>query len=90
MKKQRHLTSAPALVVSNPKVMFIVYTDASRCGLGCVQTQEGKLIAYASCQLKPHEKNYLTHDLKLVALIFALKIWHCYLYGARFEVFTDH
>ena len=52
--------------------------------------QEGKLIAYASRQLKPHEQNYLTHDLELVAMIFALTIWRCFLYGARFEVFTDY
>ena len=52
--------------------------------------QEGKVIAYASRQLKPYEQNYPTHDLELAAVIFALKIWRCYLYGTRFEVFTDH
>ena len=87
--KQR-LTSAPVLVVPNPEVMYTVYTDASRSGLGCVLMQEGKVIAYASRQLNPYEHNYLTHDLELVAVIFALKIWHCYLYGARFAIFTDH
>ena len=40
--------------------------------------------------MKPHEQNYPTHDLELAAVIFALKIWRCYLYGVRFEVFTDH
>ena len=71
---KRRLTSAPVLVVPNPEVMNTVYTDASRSGLGCVLMHEGKVIAYASGQLKTHEQNYPTHDLELAAVIFALKI----------------
>ena len=52
--------------------------------------QERKVAAYASRQLKQHELNYPTHDLELAAVMFALKIWRHYLYGARFEVFSDH
>ncbi|KAG8474782.1 hypothetical protein CXB51_031699 [Gossypium anomalum] len=52
--------------------------------------QEGKVVAYASRQLKPHEKNYPTHDLELVAIVFALKIWRHYLYGEKCRIFTDH
>ena len=52
--------------------------------------QDGKVVAYASHQLKIHEQNYATHDLELAAVVFALKIWRHYLYGAQFEVFTDH
>ena len=52
--------------------------------------QRGQVIAYASRQLKPHEKNYVTHDLELLAIIFSLKIWRHYLLGERFELFTDH
>ena len=48
------------------------------------------MVAYGSRQLKIHEKNYPTHDLELAAMIFALKIWRHYLYGERFEVFSDH
>ena len=48
------------------------------------------MIAYASRQLKPHEKNYVTHDLELLAIVFSLKIWRHYLLGERFELFTDH
>ncbi|XP_070026268.1 uncharacterized protein [Nicotiana sylvestris] len=59
-------------------------------GLGCVLMQNGKVIAYASMQLKNHEKNYSTHDLELAAMVFALKIWRHYLYGEHAEVFTDH
>ncbi|GJS55013.1 putative reverse transcriptase domain-containing protein [Tanacetum coccineum] len=52
--------------------------------------QKEKVIAYASRQLKIHEKNYTTHDLELGALVFALKIWRHYLYGTKCTVFTDH
>ncbi|WMV30377.1 hypothetical protein MTR67_023762, partial [Solanum verrucosum] len=69
---------------------FVVYCDASRVGLGCVLMQNGKVIAYASRQLKVHEKNYPTHDLELAAVVFALKIWRHYLYGVHVDVFTDH
>ncbi|XP_069146964.1 uncharacterized protein [Solanum lycopersicum] len=57
---------------------------------GCVLMQKGKVIAYASRQLKFHEKNYPIHDLELAAVVFALKIWRHYLYGVHCEVFTDH
>ena len=87
---KRRLTSAPVLVVPNSDEPYTVYTDASRSGLGCVLMQHGHVIAYASRQLKPHEKNYPTHDLELAAVIFALKIWKFYLYGSRFELYTDH
>ncbi|KAA3488171.1 DNA/RNA polymerases superfamily protein [Gossypium australe] len=69
---------------------FVIYSDALLNGLGCILVQEGKLIAYASRQLKPHEKNYLTHDLKLAAIVFALKIWRHYLFGEKCHVFSGH
>ena len=68
----------------------MVYSDASRQGLGCILVQNGKVVAYASWQLKPHKLNYPTHNLELAAVIFVLKIWRHYLYGARCEVYTDH
>ena len=67
-----------------------MYCDASRVGLGCVLLQDGKVIAYASRHLKIHEKNYPTHDLELVVVVFALKLWRHYLYGVHVDVFTDH
>ena len=67
-----------------------MYTDASRVGLGCVLMQDGKVIAYASKQLKKHERNYPTHDLELAAVVFALKLWRHYLYGESCDIFTDH
>ena len=52
--------------------------------------QRDRVIAYASRQLKPYEENYPTHDLELAAVVFALKILRHYLYGVRYEVYTDH
>jgi len=52
--------------------------------------QECSVIAYASCQLCPHEENYPVHDLELAAVIHALKQWRHYLLGNRCEIFTDH
>ena len=67
-----------------------MYNDALRIGLGCVLMQDGKVVAYASRQLKPHEQNYPTHDLELEEVVFALKIWRHYLYGEKCRIFTDH
>ena len=69
---------------------YTIYSDALRIGLGCVLMQDGKVVAYASRQLKPHEQNYPTHDLELAAVVFALKIWRHYLYGEKCRIFTDH
>jgi len=87
---KRRLTTAPILVIPDTAKTFEVYCDASYQGLDCVLMQEKRPIAYASCQLKVHEKNYPTHDLELVAVVFALKTWRHYLYGAQFQVFSDH
>jgi len=84
------LVSTPILTIPEGNEGYVVYSDASRQGLGCVLIQNGKVVAYASRQLKPHELNYPTHHLELAAVIFAIKIWRHYLYGARCEVCTDH
>ena len=88
MKKK--LVSAPMLTIPSGSRGFVVYSDASRQGLGCMLIQHGKVVAYASRQLKPHEKNYPTHDLELTAVVFALKIWRHYLYGETCEIYTNH
>ncbi|KAH0688987.1 hypothetical protein KY289_016345 [Solanum tuberosum] len=69
---------------------YAVYCDASGVGLGCVLMQHGKVIAYGSRQLRPHEKNYPTHDLELAAVVFAVKIWCHYLYGVHVDIYTDY
>ena len=84
------LTSAPVLTLPDGVDNFVICTDASNQGYGAVLMQNDKVVAYASRQLKVHEKNYPTHDLELGAVVFALKVWRHYLYGAKFEVFTDH
>ena len=84
------LTLAPVLALPNGRDGFVVYSDASRKGLGCVLMQNDRVIAYASKQLKKYEENYPTHDLELAAVVFALKIWRHYLYGVPYRIFTDH
>ena len=87
---KRRLTEAPVLALPQEDVRFVVYADALRNSLGCVLMQNGRLIAYASRQLKDHENNYPTHDLELVVVVHALRILRHYLYGTQFELFTDH
>ena len=66
-----------------------MYCDASRVGFSCVLMQNGKVITYASIQLKVHEKNCPTHDLELAPVVFALKIWRHYLYDVHVDIFTS-
>jgi hypothetical protein len=87
--KQR-LVMALVLTIPSSSGGFVIYSDASRNGLGCVLMQHGKVVAYASRQLKNYEPNYPTHDLELAAVVFALKIWRHYLYGEKCEIYTDH
>jgi hypothetical protein len=84
------LTTTPVLAVPETGKDYTVYCDASKNGLGCVLMQDRKVIAYGSRQLLPHEVNYPTHDLELAAIVFALKGWRHFLYGAKCELYTDH
>jgi hypothetical protein len=72
------------------KKPFDVFYDASGTSLGCVLMQEGKVITYASRQLRKHEVNYPTHDLELVAVVHALKLRRHYLLGNVCHIYTDH
>ncbi|GKA50729.1 putative reverse transcriptase domain-containing protein, partial [Tanacetum coccineum] len=87
---KNNLCDAPILTLPIRVEDFVVYYDASNQGLGCVLMQRGKVIAYASRQLKTHEKNYTTHDLELGVVVFALKTWRHYLYGTKSVIYTDH
>ena len=87
---KERLVTAPILTIPSSSGGFVVYSDASRQGLGCVLMQHGRVVAYASRQLKPYERNYPTHDLELATVIFALKIWRHFLFGETCEIFTDH
>ncbi|WVZ70358.1 LOW QUALITY PROTEIN: hypothetical protein U9M48_019033 [Paspalum notatum var. saurae] len=84
------LTSAPVLAQPDVTKPFDVYCDASGNGLGCVLMKEGRVITYASRQLRKHEANYPTHDLELAAVVHTLKIWRHYLLGNTCHIYTDH
>ena len=85
---KRRLTSIHILIVPERGQRYTVYCDASKDGLGFVLMNAERLVAYDSRQLKNNEQSYLTHDMELAAIIFALKIWRHY--GEQFEVFSNH
>jgi hypothetical protein len=89
-KLKKLLTTAPVLAQPDIEKSFNVYCDASGTAIGCVLMQEGRVIAYASRQLKRHEEHYPTRDLKVVAVVHALKIWRHYLLGNTCHIYTDH
>ena len=69
---------------------FLVCTDASREGLGGVLMQDICVITYISRKLRRNEENYATHDLELLEIVYALKVWRHYLAGWKFELKTHH
>ena len=87
---KNRLVSAPILALPVSGKEFIVYNDASIQGLRCVLMQDGRVIAYASKRLKPHEKNYPVHDLELAMIVLALKLWRHYLFGEKCKIYMDH
>jgi hypothetical protein len=87
---KRRLTTTPMLTLPDLSKSLSIYCDASHLGLGCVLMQEGKVVAYASRQLRKHELNYPTHDLELAIVIHALKIWRHYLIRHKCDIYTDH
>jgi len=68
------LVSAPILAIPEGDEGFVIYNDASKKGLGCVFVQKGRVITYASYQLKPYEENYPLHDLEFATVVFTVKI----------------
>jgi hypothetical protein len=84
------LTTSPVLAQPDITMSFDVYCDASGTGLGCALMQEGRVIAYSSHQLRPHEEHYPTHDLELAAVVHALCTWWHYLLRNVAHIFTDH
>jgi hypothetical protein len=84
------LTSTPVLTQPDFEKPFDVFCNASGTGLGCIPMHEGRVIAYASHQLKKHEVNYPTHDLELAVVVHALKIWRHYLLSNVCHNYTDH
>ncbi|XP_070036764.1 uncharacterized protein [Nicotiana tomentosiformis] len=84
------LTSALVLTLLERTDGYAIYCGASSIGLGYVLMQHGKVVAYASRQLRNHEKNYPTHDLELAAVIHALNMLRHYLFGIHVNIYTDH
>ena len=87
---ERQIDYTPVLTLSEGPDGHVIYCDASGVRLGFVLMQHGKVIAYASRQLRKHEKNYPTHDLELAVVVHALKIWRHYLNGVHMDIYTDH
>jgi hypothetical protein len=77
------LMSPLVLVMPDLQKRFDIYCDASHQGLGHILMQEGHVIAYVSRQLRKHELNYPTHDLELVVVVHALKVWRHYIMGTK-------
>nr|GFB15940.1 putative reverse transcriptase domain-containing protein [Tanacetum cinerariifolium] len=84
------LCSAPILALPEGSEDFVIYCDASLKGYGAVLMHREKVIAYASQKLRTHEENYMTHDLELGAVVFAIRLWRHYLYGVKCTVFTNY
>jgi len=89
-QRKHLLTTAPILSIIDPKKGYIVYTDASKEGVGGIPMQEGRVIAYECKKLKEYEQKYSAYDLELTDVIHALKMWRHYLIGKKFLLMTDH
>jgi hypothetical protein len=84
------LTTAPVLAQPDIEKLFDAYCDASGMGIEGILMQDGHAITYVSRQLRCHEEHYPTHDLELLAVIHALKVWRHYLLGNLVHIYTDH
>ena len=86
------LISPPVLAIADPQLPYVLKTDASGFGLGAVLLQDGRPIAYEGRGLTPAEKNYHTGEQELLAIVYALIKFRCYLEGASHPVtvITDH
>jgi hypothetical protein len=84
------LTTTPILKVPDMDVEFLICIDASKEGLGRVLMQDNRVIACISIKLRRNEENYSMHDLELLAIVYALRVWRHYLIGWKLEVKMDH
>jgi hypothetical protein len=84
------LTIEPILKFLDMEEKFLVCMDASQESLGGVLMQDGQVIAYISRKLRNHEVKYATHDLELLDIMYALRVWRHYLIGWKFRLKTNH
>jgi len=89
-KLKELLMTMEILKFSNMDEELLVCTDASKEGLGEFLMQNDWVIAYIFRKLRKHEENYARHDLKLLAIVYALRIWRHYLIGQKFKLKTYH
>lgn len=93
-KLKQAIIQGPILILPDPKLPYVVTTDASGYAIGAMLGQDqGKglqPIAFLSKKMLPAEKNYPVHEQELLAIICALREWRHYLHGAKFKVITDH
>jgi RNase H-like domain found in reverse transcriptase/Integrase zinc binding domain len=93
-KIKQLITNAPLLKIPSLRKPFVIATDASAVALGAVLSQDynGKEhpISFASRVLTEAEMNYSVVEKELLAIVFAIKKFRCYVYGNRFTVFCDH
>jgi len=87
---KKRLTTSHVLALPDLAGHFVIFCDASKMVLRCVLMQDRRVVAYGSRKLRTHEKNYPTRDLELAAIVFALNIWRHYVYGDKFDVFSNH
>lgn len=88
------LILSPILSLPDMQKEFSIMMDASKNGHGSVLMQEYNerfyLIAYASRIINSYKSNYSTYELEALGLLYAIKIWRCYLYGTKFKIITDN
>lgn len=84
------LATAATLKLPDLNQPFQLITDASDFSLGAILVQDGRPVAFESRKMTPAQRNYHTTDKELLAVVHALKLWRCYLSGAKFEILTDH
>jgi hypothetical protein len=87
---KKRLTTAPVLTMPDMEKPFSIYCNASGQGLGYMLMQHDHVVAHTSRQLWKHQEKYVTHDLKLAAVVHALKIWRHYIIIKRCHVYSDH
>ena len=84
------LSKPPTLAYFDPEKELVLTTDASSKGLGGELRQGDNVLGYVSSSLNETQQNYAQIEKELLAIVFAVKKFHHYLYGRRFKVFTDH